>query len=124
NKGFNNFAMINKPEPTPTQRPISLISPSSNTNNTKNFSSDTGIRINQTVHQEKVRKELQEKTVKNFEDEAAKNLKKSAFKNFGHVMNVGLGIMDYKDSREAGNSVIKSVGKAGLEFAKGEIFGG
>ncbi|MEG1494707.1 MAG: hypothetical protein RR406_00185 [Bacilli bacterium] len=45
-------------------------------------------------------------------------------RNFGHVMNLGFGVMDYKDSREAGNSVGKSVVKAGAEFAKGELLGG
>lgn len=61
---------------------------------------------------------------KEIAEDASKNLKKSTMKNLGHVMNAGFAIMDYKDSREAGHSVGKSVVKAGAEFAKGELLGG
>lgn len=53
-----------------------------------------------------------------------KNLKKSTFKNLGHLGNAVFTAVDYKSSREAGNGVVKSVAKAGAEFAKGELLGG
>lgn len=77
------------------------------------------------VSQNKGIKEAAEKAFKEeMEEEAAKNLKKSTMKNFGHVMNAGFAIMDYKDAREAGHSVGGSVARAGVEFAKGELLGG
>lgn len=57
-------------------------------------------------------------------EEASNNLKKSTMKNFGHIMNAGIAISDYKDAREAGHSVARSTVKAGAEFVKGELFGG
>ena len=69
--------------------------------------------------------EASEKAVKEAVEEAAeKNLKKSALRNLGHVANGVFAIMDYKDAREAGHSVGRSIVKAGAEFAKGEILGG
>lgn len=56
-------------------------------------------------------------------DEASKNLRKSAFKNFGHVMNIGFAISDYKDAKEAGHSTAGAITRAGMEFVKGEVLG-
>ena len=57
-------------------------------------------------------------------EEASKNLRKSTMKNFGHLMNIGFAISDYKDAKEAGHSTTKSLAKAGMEFVKGEMLGG
>lgn len=70
------------------------------------------------------KKVVNEQMQKEIAEDVSKNLKKSTMKNLGHVMNAGFAIMDYKDSREAGHSVGKSVVKAGAEFAKGELLGG
>ncbi len=70
---------------------------------------------------EKSANEAAEKAAK---EAAKKNLKKSAMRNLGHVTNGVFAVMDYKDAREAGNGVVKSVAKAGVEFAKGELLGG
>lgn len=65
-----------------------------------------------------------DKAVQESAEQAAKNLKKATMKSFGHVMNLGFAISDYKDGREAGKSVAGSLVHAGAEFAKGELLGG
>lgn len=100
----------------------------------QNFSGDTKYSskriINDTyeyayepIHANK-RKAVNEASEKAAEQAAKKNLKKSAMRNLGHVTNGVFAVMDYKDAREAGNGVVKSVAKAGVEFAKGELLGG
>lgn len=73
------------------------------------------------ANKRKIANEASEKAVK---EAAEKNLKKSAMRNLGHVANGVFAVMDYKDAREAGDGVVKSVAKAGMEFAKGELLGG
>lgn len=100
----------------------------------QNFSGDTKYSskriINDTyeyayepIHANK-RKAVNEASEKAAEQATKKNLKKSTMRNLGHVANGVFAVMDYKDAREAGNGVVKSVAKAGVEFAKGELLGG
>lgn len=76
--------------------------------------------VYESIHANKIARSATDNTA----EQIAKNAKKSALKNIGHMFNVGFAVVDYKDARESGKSVAGSLGRAGMEFVKGEVLGG
>lgn len=78
---------------------------------------------------DRVVKEVAGEVIEEVADEGTENLAKSHLKkalsgrNLNALLNVGLSINDYNEAINAGDGVVKSVAKAGVQFVAGEALG-